>query len=96
MITVRMTRQEQAALTWDDLRHRGVPVPATVAAGRLWMTCEAAARDWEAIARYAAGQAEHWEDDIGVTSDEASLLRRDAARCRRVADRIRAALRGDA
>lgn len=96
MIAVRMTMRERESLTWDDMANRDVPVPKTVARGRLWVTCEATAAQWATVARYADGQAEHWADDIGVTGEELAGVRRDAARCRRVAERIRSAVAGGA
>lgn len=94
MITVRLTRQEQEALTWDDLHRRSIPVPTEVSRGRRWVTVAATADEWRRIAAYADGQAEHWASDIGCGADESAAIRRDAARCRKVAARTRAAVAG--
>lgn len=94
MIPVRLTKQEQAALAWDDLRGRAVPIPTAVARGRRWDTFAATADDWLRLAAYAEGQAEHWTHDIGCDRDEAAGIRRDAERCRRVAERIRDSIGG--
>ena len=96
MIAIRLTRQERDALVWDDLRCRGVPSPVQVVSGRRWSTFEATAADWQRLAAYADGQAEHWSHDIGCDRDENAAIRRDSERCRRVAERIRAAMKGAA
>lgn len=92
MITVRITKQEQAALVWDDMQNRSTPIASLVARGRRWDTFAATAEDWKRIAVYAIGQADHWTHDIGCGSDEMASIKRDARRCRNVADRIRAAV----
>ena len=90
MIIVKLTQNECAALTFDDLKNRGQHRPVTIKTSRLWCHYSATAAEWTALADYADGQAEHWEG--GGTDNPNS--RADGRRCRKVAARIRAVVEG--
>lgn len=90
MIIVKLTQNECAALTFDDLSNRDQPSPTPIKSTRLWCHYSATAEEWTILADYADGQAEHWEG--GGTDNPNS--REDGRRCRRVAARIRAAVEG--
>jgi hypothetical protein len=88
MITVKLTQNECAAMTFDDLQNRPVPEPRSVRSGKLWCHYAATAEEWATLADYADGQAEHWES--GGTDNPNSL--EDGRRCRKAAARMRAAV----